>query len=117
MSIHRLDVYVAVSDLEAARAFYEGAFERAPALTTENYVGFEINGALFGLFRQEAYSYPLSRGNSSVPNILVIDIEAEFARIRALNPSKMTEITSTGPFRLFMFADPDGNVVEFYARN
>ena len=117
MSIVRLDLYVAVSDLEAARSFYESVFERAPAVTTENYMGFDVNGALFGLFRQDAYSVPLTRGNSAVPNILVSDIESESARIRALDPLRMTEITSTGPFRLFMFADPDGNVVEFYERN
>ena len=118
MPIIRLDIYVAVSDIEAAQAFYERVFERAPALATDNYVGFEIDGALFGLFREDAYSYPLSRGNSATPNILVTDIEAQFARIRALKPPKiMDKITSAESFRLFMFTDPDGNVIEFYERN
>ncbi len=116
MAIARLDVYVAVSDVDAARAFYQKVFERAPAVTTENYAGFEISGALFGVFRQDAYSHPLSRGNSAVPNFLVTDIDAEFERIRALKPHKITDtITSTGAFRLFQFMDADENVLEFYS--
>ncbi len=115
MAIVRLDTYIAVSDLDAALEFWEKVFERGPALRTENYVGFQIGGAMFGLFRGGAYGYPLSRGNSAVPNILVTNIEAEFSRVRALNPPQMTEIRAVGPTRIFQFTDYDGNVVEFYA--
>ena len=118
MTLKRLDMYVGVSDMERATAFYRGLFRAEPVTRTENHTGFDLNGARFGLFRQDAYGseHPLVRGNSTIANILVDDIDAEFERIRALKPRHMTDaIVTTGQVRLFLFADPDGNVIEGYA--
>ncbi len=63
------------------------------------------------------YSHPLVVGNNCIPNVHVRDIDAEYERMKPL-ASKITDgVQNVGPFRLFMFADPDGNVLEFYCRD
>ena len=117
MSLKRLDVYVGVSDMERATAFYKRYFQAEPVLVTDNYTGFDLNGSLFGLFRQDAYGseQPLVGGNSTVVNVLVEDVAAEFDRVRALEPPAMTDIATVGTnYRFFVFRDHDGNVVEVY---
>jgi len=55
-----------------------------------------------------------SRDPNAVANIRVTDHEAQFARVRGLPPTKIQdEIVQVEPTQLFMFADPDGNVIEF----
>lgn len=111
-----IGLYVAVGDLKRSKKFYSKVFAKDPDIESPNFVGFEISGGRFGLFLESAYAFPLERGNSTVPNIKVDDIEAEHARIKALQPSKMQDdIVSVGPTQLFMFADPDGNVIEFFS--
>lgn len=112
----QLGMYVAVSDLDIASAFYKDLFSTEPYAQTDTFVGFELAGGRFGLLKEEMYSAPLVRGNNAVLNIKVDDIESEYVRVKNLNPSLIQEkIVSTGPMRLFMFKDPDGNVVEFFS--
>src|SRR5690242_6729115 len=113
MTFKRLDVYVCVSDLGRAEEFYTKVFGAEPTRRTPNYTGFDLGGSMFGLFRQDAFpeQYPCVRGNSTTANILVEDIDAEFARIKSLDPMGMTDkIASVGPVRLFHFSDHDMNV-------
>jgi len=111
-----MGMYVAVSDLAAARRFYQALFATEPYLENERFVGFRLNGGRFGLMRGDAYAVPLTRGNSAVPNIRVDDIESQYERVKALEPRVLQEqITDLGGMRLFMFQDPDGNVIEFFA--
>ena len=109
-------MYVAVSDLNVSKAFYMGLFSTEPYAQTDTFVGFGLAGGRFGLLKEEMYSAPLVRGNNAVLNIMVDDIESEYIRVKDLNPSLIQdEIASAGPMRLFMFKDPDGNVVEFFS--
>jgi len=111
-----IGLYVAVSDLDTSRKFYDRLFEKEPYMQTPNFAGYQISGGRFGLFLDSAYAFPLERGNSTVPNIKVADIESEFARVKALSPTKMQDqIVDVGPTKIFMFADPDGNVIEFFS--
>lgn len=117
MPLRRLDMYVCVSDMDRAADFYRGLFQSEPSLVTPTYTGFQLNGALFGLLSQEVYGsdQPVVRGNSTMVNVLVEDIDAEFDRVRALKPRNMTDsVRSIGPYRMFIAADPDGNLIEFY---
>jgi predicted enzyme related to lactoylglutathione lyase len=112
----KLGLYVAVSDLSQAKSFYSKLFSVEPYLENDNFVGFEISGGRFGALKESAYAYPVTRGNSAVPNIRVADVQAEFERVKGLEPSMIQEsITDLGAMKLFMFADPDGNVIEFYS--
>ncbi len=109
-----LELYVAVTDMNRAVAFYTQVFGAAPIQRSERYSAFDIAGTRFGLFNAAFYSHPLTVGNNCIPNLRVTNIEAEFERIKPL-ASKITDaVQNAGPFRLFMFADPDGNVLEFY---
>ena len=114
-SLMQLGLYVAVNDMERAVAFYRAVFGVEPIQQTDRYSAFSIGGVPFGLFDGGSYAHPLAVGNNCVPNVQVDDIDAEYARIRPL-ASKITDgIQQAGPFRLFMFADPDGNVLEFFS--
>ncbi len=109
-------LYVAVSNLDVSKDFYSKLFQNEPYIENDNFVGYEIAGGRYGLILESAYSHPLTRGNSTVPNIKVQDIESEFQRVKALSPSKMQDqVVVVGPTKIFMFADPDGNVIEFFS--
>ncbi len=111
-----MGMYVAVSDLAVAKKFYSQLFESEPYIENENFVGFQIQGGRFGLMRGDAYAVPLQRGNSAVPNIKVTDIAAEHRRVKSMGPQMIQEpIVDLGAMKLFMFKDPDGNVIEFFS--
>ena len=112
----KLNVYVAVADMKRAVRFYAAVFEREPALQSDRFSVFQIGDAQFGLMDKAAYAYPLTIGNNCVPDFEVADIDAEHRRIASLAP-QITAITPVGPFRLFMFFDTEGNVIELYARS
>ena len=104
----RLEVYVAVEDMERAVAFYSRLFREEPVRRTPKYAGYRSG---FGLMLSTGYSVPVQRGNSAVPTLIVENLDTEHARIEPPAPT-VTAITQVGDFRLFMFIDPDGNVIE-----
>jgi predicted enzyme related to lactoylglutathione lyase len=111
-----LGLYVAVSDLLRAKSFYSALFAVEPYVENDNFVGFEISGGRFGLMKESSYAYPMARGNNVVPNMRVPDAQMMFDRIKLLEPSMMQDsVVDLGTMKLFMFADPDGNVIEFHS--
>jgi len=116
----RLDaLYVVVRDMGGARRFYEALFDRAPKLVDDRFSWFDLGGVLFGLLNAEALGEPVDSsglvyGNNCVANIRVDSVDAEHERIGKLKPPELTEVQTTGPYRLFQVQDPDGNRVEFY---
>lgn len=107
----QLDVYVAVNDLDQSVEFYSRALQLSPALRKPGYAAFDIGGGRLGLMAAAGYAVPVQRGNSAVPTIKVGDLAAWHRRIEPLAP-KTTAIIDKGPMRVFMFLDPDGNVIE-----
>lgn len=112
-------LYVVVQDMESSRAFYAQLFDREPSLINERFSGFDLGGALFGLFASRFFNEPVDTrglvyGNNCVANIRVDNIEAEWDRIAKLSPPHLTEVQDTGAYRLFQVEDPDSNRVEFY---
>ena len=112
----KLNLYVAVTDMERAVAFYRAVFQKEPVLQSDRFSAFQLGDAQFGLMNKTSYSYPLTVGNNCVPDFEVASIDAEHSRIKTVT-STITEIIPVGPFRLFMFVDTEGNVVEFHARS
>ena len=109
----QLGMYVAASDLGVAKSFYSGLSGVEPDTETETFVGFELAGGRFGILKESMYAVPVVRGNNAVVNLQVDDVDAEYERVKALGPSLLQDaIQAAGPMRLFMFKDPDGNVVE-----
>ena len=80
----QLGVYVASGDLDRSTKFYAALFQVEPYLQTRTFVSFAINGGRFGIMPAAAYAYPMTRGNSAIPNILVVDIDAAYA-VRSAN--------------------------------
>lgn len=112
--IERFGVYVAVSDIDRAQRFYERLFQKQPYVRNDRFAGFEIAGALYAIFR--AADPGLVKGNNAVPYIRVKDASREFERVKALEARLLDdEVLHEGPLLLFKFADPDGNVIEFYS--
>ena len=111
----KLNLYVLVNDMDKAAAFYQDVFQQAPVMQSPGYTAFNLNGALYGLFNATHYPMPVQQGNNCTPNILVENIEAEHARIKALSPAFISDIQQNGPYRLFVFTDVDGTSLEFYA--
>ncbi len=109
-----LELYVAVTDIHRAVAFYTQVFGAAPIQRSERYSAFDIAGTRFGLFNAAFYSHPRTVGNNCIPNLRLANIDAEYERIKPLVSKITNGVQDAGPFRLFMFADPDGNVLEFY---
>lgn len=110
----KVNLYVVTKDMASATRFYSEVFQQQPAVVTPNYTGFSVNGTLYGLFDAE-FMPPISVGGNVVPNIRVDDIDHEYERLKLLDPKFQSEIRENGPYRLFLLADPDGNVIEFYA--
>ena len=110
----QLDIYIAVEDLDRSVDFYAAVFDTRPISRTETYAGFAVGQGRFGLLLASSYAMPVQRGNSAVPTIKVADLAAWFQKVQPL-ALKTTEIIEKGTKRLFMFLDPDGNVVEVAA--
>lgn len=113
----KLNLYVLVSDMDKAAAFYRDVFSQPPVIASPGYTAFNVGGALYGLFNAANYPMPVQPGNTCTPNLLVDDIEAEHARIAALKPAYLSDIRQNGPYRLFVFTDVDGTSIEFYSES
>lgn len=74
-----------VSDIEAAKKWYEKAFETAPYFDEPFYVGFDIGGFELGLQPEETPS--LDKTESVVAYWGVEDVDKEFNRLLTLGAS------------------------------
>jgi predicted enzyme related to lactoylglutathione lyase len=110
----QLDMYLAVEDLNRAIEFYSAILQGQPVGRNSNYAAFAVGKSHLGLMEAAGYAVPVQRGNSAVPTLKVDDLEAWHSRIMPL-AQRTTEIIEKGALRLFMFLDPDGNVVEVAA--
>ncbi|HMI91764.1 MAG TPA: VOC family protein [Polyangiales bacterium] len=115
--IARFGLYVVASDLDRASAFYERLFQKPPQVRTPGLVGFDVAGALYAIVSQQAYAPNVQRGDNVLPYLRVKDIDAELARVCAIETTDIRTpgVVSEGPFRFFKLADPDGNLLEFFS--
>jgi len=114
--VERLGMYVVVEDIDKSQAFYAKLFQKAPYVKNKNLIGFDVAGGLYVAFAARGLDRNVTRGDNAVPYLRVKDIEAEFARVRQLPATLLdTAIVREGPLSLFRFADPDGNVIEFFS--
>lgn len=112
----QLGVYVVVEDLANSKSFYQTLLGKEPVIENADFIGYSLAGGLLGIYNAEAFTHELHRGNSAVVYIRVEDIEQEFARVAQLGAKMVHEQIVREPYiSLFMFTDPDGNAIEFYA--
>ena len=114
--IQRFGLYVVVADMNRSEAFYTQLFQKPPYVKTAQLIGFNVAGGLYAVFAARGLDRPLTRGDNSVPYLRVKNVQAEFMRVKEL-PARLldAEIVREGPVSLFRFADPDGNVLEFFS--
>jgi predicted enzyme related to lactoylglutathione lyase len=114
--IQKFGLYVMVSDLSRAKAFYEKVFAKPPYVTNEVLTGFDVAGGLFAAYLNSARDLKTTRGNSTVAYIRVRDANEELKRMQALSvPLLDAKVVKEGPIELFRFTDPDGNLIEFFS--
>ena len=66
--------------------------------------------------RADVYTYPITRGNNVASKIRVDDIQASYNNVSRIGPKIIQDkITDLGQMKLFMFQDPDGNVIKFFS--
>ncbi len=61
----------------------------------------------------------IQSGNiNASPCFDVYDVESELARIKQLEPPRISEqVVTVEPFRLFQFSDTEGNILECFTRS
>lgn len=113
----RMGSYVVSDDLDRAAGFYTTLFGRAPQVRTPGLVGFDVAGGLYAIASKAMYAPGATQGGNVAPYIKVADIDAWFRHVRAVAPERLVTkaVVREGVFAMIKVADPDGNVLEFYA--
>ena len=113
----RMGAYVVSDDLDRAAGFYTALFGRAPEVRAPGLVGFDVAGGLYAVASRAMYAPGAVRGGNVAPYIKVADIDAWFRHVQAVAPERLVTkaVVREGPFAMIKVADPDGNVLEFYA--
>lgn len=111
------------SDIQALAAFYERVLKTAPQFDGDRYAEFRTGTGVLSLFdarAQESYipgSAESSANRSAILEFEVADVDGEYARLQEIVKTWVKPPT-TQPWgtRSIYFRDPDGNLVNFYAR-
>jgi predicted enzyme related to lactoylglutathione lyase len=99
-----------VSDLAAAKAWYEKVLGTAPYFDQPYYVGFHVGGYELGLDPDPASGAP-GRGGA-VPYLGVTDAEAALERLRGLGAGLVSGVQDIGEgIRVAVVEDPEGNLL------
>lgn len=99
-----------VSDLAAARAWYEKVLGSAPYFDQPYYVGFHVGGYELGLDPDPASGAP-GRGGA-VPYLGVTDAEAALQRLLGLGAGLVSGVQDVGEgIRVAVVEDPEGNLL------
>ncbi len=112
-----------VSDVAAARDFYRGILKLEPDPSFPEYVEFDIGGgglALFDARGQEELapgSAKAGQNRCSMIEIEVDDVDREYERLGEM-VKEWVKPPTTQPWesRSIYFRDPEGNLVNFFAR-
>ena len=99
-----------VSDLAAAKAWYEKVLGAAPYFDQPYYVGFNVGGYELGLDPDPASGAP-GRGGA-VPYLGVTDAAAALERLRGLGAGLVSGVQDVGEgIRVAVVEDPEGNLL------
>lgn len=117
IAFEQAGVYVLVDDLSAAKAFYAELLGLDPVFENPVFVGFYIEGGLFAVASRAQFAPDAMIGDRTVPYLRVKDIDAAFARVKAIAPEHLVseEVIREGPIALIKLRDPEGNLIEFYS--
>lgn len=116
-AVERLGLYVLSTDLERSETFYTRLFGAAPKVRTEVFMGYDIAGGLFAVVSKQAFAPEANLGASTIPYLKVADLDAAHRHVQAVAPDAILApgVITEGPISLLKIADPDGNIVEYFA--
>ena len=108
-------LYVAARDFGRAKKCYaETIFQRDPAMTSDRFAFFDIDGFLFGVFDASFAGEVPSFGENCVPTIEVDDADAIHARLVDAGLETVLDPQDVNEMRIAQVRDTEGNVLEFY---
>src|SRR5687767_13911577 len=107
-AVERMGVYVLAQDMDRAATFYEKLFGRPAQFRTPDLIGFDVAGGLYAVASRKTYAPDAVRGGNVAPYLKVADVDAWFARVRAMAPASLVTpaVVREGPFSLIKFSDP-----------
>jgi catechol 2,3-dioxygenase-like lactoylglutathione lyase family enzyme len=119
----RLKCTVVTDNVEDLRQFYTDVLQVEPSADDEGYVEWVTDGATLALFRHEQQDQ-LAPGSVNIAErgrimleFEVDDVDAEYARLSDFVKSFVKDLTTqTWGNRSFWFRDPDGNLINLFAR-
>ncbi|OGM28194.1 hypothetical protein A2801_04150 [Candidatus Woesebacteria bacterium RIFCSPHIGHO2_01_FULL_41_10] len=105
-------ILLSTENLEKLVEFYKKVFEKDPEMSDENYVGFVVGSAFFGLGSHDKIKGKNNNPDRILFNFETKDVKGEFERIKKLGTEVVKEpYTMEGyeGFWIATLADPDGN--------
>ncbi len=117
LGVQRFGLYVLADDVERSAAFYERIFGTPPQVRTPTLVAFDVAGGLYAVASRKAYAPEAQPGAAVRGYMKVENISAAFEHVRRVAPEALetAAVVKEGPFSFFRVADPDGNLLEFFA--
>jgi predicted enzyme related to lactoylglutathione lyase len=108
---------------EALTEFYRLVLRAEPRVFSDDYLEFQVGGAVLGLFKEEsmaAIAPGAMRGGANASVMLefeVADVDQEYARLQKIPGLVMVLPPTTFPWghRTIYFRDPDGNLLNFHS--
>ena len=103
---------LSTENLKELTQFYKQVFQKDPDMSDENYVGFMVGSAFFGLGAHDKITGKNPNPDRILFNFETDDVTGEFARIKKLGAQVIKEpYTMPGyeKFWIATLADPDGN--------
>ena len=105
-----------VTDMKAARAFYEQSLGLKLAMNYEDmWVEYDVGGGSLAISTMLEGHQPSAKGAAVA--LEVDDISATAADLRAKGVKFLLDVTTTPVCRMAAVADPDGNGIVIHQRN
>lgn len=116
VGISRLGVYLAVSNVPSAKAFYNELLQKLPTIETGAFVAYDFCGSVFALASKSSYAASSTVGNNAVPYLMVENIDKTFLHVSTVTGARLItdKVLDEGSIKIIKIEDPDGNVLEFY---
>ncbi len=106
-----------VTDIQRARAFYEGALGLKPTMESAGgmWVEYDIGAATFAIGCYGDVWKPSAEGTCAA--FEVDDLDAEMSRLKSMGVALHMDVTDTPVCRFAIVCDPDGNKIMLHKRN
>ncbi len=108
------NIYVLVQDTERAIKFYTELLSFELYRKQDRYTILKLEDVWFGLLNEKFQDGIPAHGNNCIPVFQVVNIEAEYTRLKASGVQFITDITTLPDVKFFQFYDSEKNILEMY---